>query len=155
MANNLREGVYMRGERLWITYTVRGHRYREALDTRSWKKAAQFRIDRIAEVKRGERTAAGDKLTVNDLLDLVVTDYRVNNCRSLEGTIGQLEAVPTALGTRRASDVTTEAIKRVQARWLEAGASPATVNRRCDKLRRGFRLAQQAGCCISCPTCPD
>ena len=104
------------------------------LDTTSPKKA--LRVDRIAEIKRGERTAAGDKLTVSDLLDLVVTDYEVNNCRSLEGTIGQLEAVRVALGTRRASDVATEAIKRMQARWLEAEISPATVNRRCDKLRR-------------------
>jgi hypothetical protein len=145
MASKKREGVYVRGERLWIRYTIRGHKYREPVETTSRKKAADLRVDRIAEIKRGERTASGDKLTVSDLLDLVVTDYQVNSCRSLEGTRGQLEAVRTALGTRRAPDVTTEAIKRMQARWLEAGASPATVNRRCDKLRRGFRLAQQAG----------
>jgi hypothetical protein len=143
--SKLPEGVYLRGERLWIRYTVGGHKYREPVETTSPKKAAQLRVDRITEVKRGERTAAGDRLTVSDLLDLVVTDYHVNACRSLEGTRGQLEAVRTALGTRRAPEVTTEAIKRTQARWLEAGASPATVNRRCDKLRRGFRLAQQAG----------
>jgi integrase len=95
------------------------------LDTTSPKKAAQLRIDRIAEIKRGERTAAGDKLTVSDLLDLVVTDYRVNNCRSLEGTIGQLEAVRVALGTRRASDVATEAIKRMQASPMARGGDIA------------------------------
>jgi integrase len=140
----LPEGVYRRGTRLWIRYTVGGHKYREAVTTTSPKKAAQRRIDRIAEVRRGEHTPDGQKFTVGDILDLVVTDYKVNDYRSLTGTRSQLEAVRTALGTWRAQDVTTAAIQRMQAAWLAAGTSAATVNRRCDKLRRGFRLAQVA-----------
>src|SRR5262245_37493560 len=139
----LPEGVFRRGARLWIRYTVAGHKYREAVGTTSPKKAAQLRIDRIATVRRGEHTPDGQKLTVGDLLDLVVTDYTVNGYRSLQGTRSQLDAVCTALGKNRAQDVTTAAIKRVQEAWLAAGKSAATVNRRCDKLRRAFRLAQQ------------
>ena len=137
----LPEGVYRRGRKLWIRYRVRLHEYREPVETTSPRKAAHRRMDRIAEVKRGERTAAGDKLTVSDLLDLVIADYRVNGRRSLAGTRGQLEALRTALGRQRASDITTATIMHVQDAWLAAGVSAATVNRRCDKLRRGFRLA--------------
>jgi len=36
-------------------------------------------------VKRGEHTPDGQKLTVGELLDLVVTDYTVNGYRSLTG----------------------------------------------------------------------
>jgi integrase len=139
----LPEGVYRRGPHLWIRYTVRDHKYREPAETRSPKKAAQRRIDRIAEVKRGERTPMTDSLTVSVLLDLVVTDYAVNARRSAESGQAQLEAVRTAFAGWHAADVTTDAIQRVQATWLAAGTSAATVNRRCDKLRRGFRLAQQ------------
>jgi integrase len=139
----LPEGVYRRGGKLWIRFTAAGHKYREPVTTTSPKKAAQRRIDRIAEVKRGESTPEGRTLTVGALLDLVVTDYTVNGYRSATGTRSQLEAVRAVLGTVRAEDVTTAAIQRMQAAWLAAGASAATVNRRCDKLRRGFRLAQQ------------
>jgi integrase len=50
--------------------------------------------------------------------------------------------VRTELGKMRAQDVTTGAIQHMQAGWLTAGVSTATVNRRCDELRRAFRLAQ-------------
>jgi len=139
----LPEGVYRRGRRLWIRYTLRGHQYREPVNTTSPKKAAQLRVDRMAEVKRGERTAASDKLTVSDLLDLVVADYTTNEYRSLPGARGQIEAVRRALGTRRAGDVTEELIKHVQVQWREAGASNATINRRGNFLRRAFRLAKK------------
>jgi integrase len=140
----LADGVYRRGRRLWIRYSVAGHEYREPVDTASVKRAQALRGDRIAAVKRGERSPAGDRLTVSDLLDLVVTDHAVNGRRSLAQSRGQLEAVRRALGTVRARDVTTDQIQRVQRAWQAAGAANATINRRGNFLRRGYRLAYQA-----------
>jgi hypothetical protein len=143
-------GVYWRHRTLWIAYYVTGPdgrrvKHREPTDATSPREAGQLRATRIAEHAKGERTVESRTLTVAAVLAAVLTDYELNHRRSLDTARGRAKAIAAALGPdTRAVDVTTDRVQGMQRDWLRAGITPATVNRRCNLLRRGLRLLLRA-----------
>lgn len=136
------EGVYARGKTLWIRYSVHGKDIRDptGLGLTKGNEAAKLRAERLTEHGHGLRTVGTDKLTVNDLLDALRTNYEVNGF-GLETLDGHLKALRPAFGRTRASDLTTDHVEVWQVKWLKAGFTEATVNRRCNALRRAFKIA--------------
>lgn len=107
---------------------------------------------RLADAARGRVTdPRARKLTVTDLLTLVEDDYQVNGRRSAR----RLRAFGTHLGghfqRQPAIGLTAADIKRHIAVRQKAGAANATINRELAALRRGFRLALDAGFLPSIP----
>jgi integrase len=150
---NLPEGVYLRrGSRLWIRYAVRGRKYREPVETTDPREAARLRRRRIEQHERGERTRHSETLRVADVLQAVLRDYELNDRRSIATARSYLAALAAArlgdgrglLGQRLAIEVTTDDVEALQLRWQRAGLTNATINRRCNLLRRGFRLMVRA-----------
>jgi len=140
----LPEGVYRRGERLWIRYTIRRHKYREPVETLDAREAARIRRQRIEAHERGERTRDSGTLRVADLLDAVLRDYAVNGRRSVRTAAVHVKALTAAIGRRLASEITTDDVESLHLRWQRAGLTNATINRRGNILRRGFRLMVRA-----------
>ena len=152
----LPEGVYYRGRALWIRYSVNGEELREPVDEaldekgvpRTPREASRLRGERLAEHERGERTAYTRTLRVEDVVEAVLTNYRVNGYSALDTAAGHAKAIRAALGGTLgrllAIDVTTDVVERVQQTWQRAGLTNAAINRRCNTLRRGFRLMVRA-----------
>src|SRR5262249_48260834 len=64
-----------------------------------------------------------------------------NGRRSLATAKGHAKAIETALGlTTKAADLTTTTVQGMQARWQREKVTNATINRRCNILRKGLRL---------------
>jgi integrase len=143
-ARELPEGVYYRGRVLWIRYSFNGVEQREPTDARTPRAAARLRAERLGEHARGERTSHTRTLRVSDLLDAVLTDYEVNGYSSLRSARGHSDAIRKSIGRLLAVEVTTDMVERDQRRWQGEGVTNATVNRRCNILRRGFRLMVRA-----------
>jgi hypothetical protein len=143
-------GVYWRHQTLWIAYYVTGpdgrrQKHREPTEAKSPREAGQLRAAHMTEHARGERTIEARKLTVDDVVAAVLTDYETNGRSSLDTAKGRAKAIVAALGaTTLATDVTTDAVQRMQRDWLRARVTAATVNRRCNLLRRGLRLLLRA-----------
>jgi hypothetical protein len=153
MRSQFPEGVYLRrGTRLWIRYTVRGRKYREPAETNDPREAAQLRRRRIEQYERGERTRDSGTLRVAAVLAAVLRDYEINGRRSLDTARSRVAALAAArlgdggppLGERLAVELTTDHVEALQVRWQRAGLTNATINRRCNLLRRGFRLMVRA-----------
>src|SRR5437867_2184635 len=136
-------GVYRRHQTWWISYYVTGPdgrrvQHREPTEATSPREAANLRATRMTEHARGERTVESRKLTLADVMAAIVTDYEVNGRRSLATARGHEKAITGALGKVLATEITTERVQRIQRDWQRARASNATINRRCNLLRRGL-----------------
>jgi hypothetical protein len=74
----------------------------------------------------------------------LLVDYEVNGRASLRTLRSHLKVLRPAVAHLRAIDVTTDVVQSWQRRWQEKGTSNPTINRRCNMLRRAFRLGQRA-----------
>ena len=83
------------------------------------------------------------------LLDGVLVDYEVNQRGSLDTARARLRILREAIGTRAAVTFTTEDVQRLQVEWQRAGLTAGTINRRCNLLRKAFRLGQQIAILIN------
>lgn len=90
---------------------------------------------RLAQLKHAQR------LTIDDLISLVLADYRRNRRKTLKEAERMAAFWRREAGAKRADEVTGAWLMKLADAWLKAGLATATVNRRMDKLRKGFRLA--------------
>jgi integrase len=144
-------GLYWRGASLWIRYRVGGKEQREPVPNDdkgrqlSPRAAAQLRAERITQLGRGEVVADSRRLTIGKLLDVVLLDYEMNQRGSIKTAESRLRILRDAVGPRTAVNFSTEDVQHLQARWLREGLTPATINRRCNLLRKAFRLSWRSG----------
>src|SRR5207249_8229303 len=145
-------GLYRRGGALWMRYRVGGGRQQREpvpMDANgkplSPRAAARLLSERITQLERGEVVADSRRLTVGALLDTVLLDYEVNERGSLDTARPRLRILRDAVGTRAAVTFTTEDVQRLQIAWQRAGLTAGTINRRCNFLRKAFRLAWRSG----------
>jgi integrase len=88
---------------------------------------------------------AAERLTVDELGDLVLTNYRLNGKRSLGDVARHVAQLTATFGGERAVDLTADRIAAYAERRLEEGYARASVNRELAVVRRMFALAIQAG----------
>lgn len=86
-------------------------------------------------------TAASTRFTFDDAVKDVIADYTVNGKKSLKGVERKirLHLLPVC-GGRRLSAISVTDLRSFSAKCLEAGATPAEVNRELAIIRRAFRL---------------
>jgi integrase len=131
--------------KLWIHYPKPGGgTEREPAHTTSLVTARKLRAKRLAEAGCGEPGRSAEQVTITTLLDALLVNYETNKRRSLPALRAFLGVLRPALGHLRAVACTTDRIERLQRAWQQAGASNATINRRCSALRRAFVLAVRA-----------
>ena len=82
-----------------------------------------------------------DRVVINQLLDLVVEDYRDNKRTSTDDTQKRIDKhLRPFFGSKRATEIGTRLLKEYR-RYREAtGDAEATINKELTWLRRGFKL---------------
>src|SRR5579871_3144361 len=96
-------------------------------------------------------TPEQEKLTFDDLAELLRTDYRLNGRRSLGHVERHIRRLGEAFACDRALSITPDRIAAYTAARLGRGVAPATVNRELAALRRMFSLAVKTGQILARP----
>jgi integrase len=130
----------------WISYSVRGHRVRESVNSTKETDANRLLKQRIAEAGSGKPVGAAiERTTLDDLLAMVAADYVANGRRSLERVKFAARHLRAFFGgDRKARDIASDLITAYQVHRLEEAAAPSTINCEVAMLRRGFRLGAKA-----------
>jgi integrase len=131
---------------VYARYSVRGRPKFVSTRTSSIPKARLYRADKVLKGARGELVVSG-RLTVAHLLDGLEARYRLDDAhtRTQKAHVAMVRA---ALGKVHPAELVTpthDLIEELQARWKREGVTNATINRRCNVLRRALRLAAKKG----------
>ena len=119
-----------------------------AARTKSQKKALKFLEAQI----RSSEYVREDRITFQDLIDLVISDYETRGLRSkYDLRVSRLPHLNDFFANRRAVDITPDVIRRYVSERRREGAAPSSINREIGVLRRGFRLAVQDGRLTTAP----
>src|SRR5262245_47410217 len=134
----------------YFRYSHRGEEHEESTKTPDLKAAKRFaknKLDEMAVDRKGKgayQPALAARVTAGELLDDLMTDYRLRGVKSLLQIQSHLTPIREAFGAWRAADVTGPTIDRYIEQCQAAGIAAATINRRLQILRQAFRLAYQA-----------
>jgi integrase len=137
------DGALIQRGRIWYArFYDRGREVRESLRTAD-PGLAEKRL--VALRRKRERGTYLDpsrrRVTVDELLDDLVTYLEVRGIAGLAKVRSTLKAVRDELGAHQAHTLDTASVEAAQREWLRQKKAPATVNRRCELLRQAFRLA--------------
>jgi integrase len=138
--------VYRRGSIWWIKYYHRGRCFRESSHSSNYEDAQRLLKRRQGEIVTGRFAGVGpERVTVGELLDDLLEDYRMRGRASLRMTEARLRKnLYPFFGELRAADFTSSHVRAYILRRQQEGAAAATINRELELLRRAFRLAYQA-----------
>jgi integrase len=137
--------TFRRGRIYWISFYHRGEEIRESSESESDSEARKLLKRRLAESQTGRFIFDEEKVTFEHLADGLITDYKLNNRRSLETAANNANHLRAFFGLDRAIDISIDRFTKYQLRRIEQGASVATINRETSTLRRMFSLAMKAG----------
>lgn len=99
----------------------------------------------MAETQTGRFIADEERVAFDNLVDGLITDYRLNERRSLKSAaLNNVRHLREFFGFDRALDITSDRLTKYQLRRREQGAAVATINRECATLRRMFSIAIEA-----------
>jgi integrase len=94
-----------------------------------------------AAAKGYEYTEDTDRVTVDQLLDLVIEDYQLNKRETTYDTEKRIDKhLRPYFGSKRATEIGTKLLKAYRVHRELTGCQPATINKELTFLRRGFRL---------------
>ena len=135
----------------WLDYYKNGRRMRESSGTTKKSVATAMLKDKEGRIARGEPVSLrANRVTFDELAEDFLNDYRVNGKKSLDKAERNVRRLLKYFGGMRASQITTEDIKRYitkrQAEPTRLGTPPenATLNRELAALKRIFNLARQS-----------
>jgi len=129
---------------LWITYRVNGKPRMESTKQTSLVVARQLLAQRQTAALTGTAMPLAS-LTITTLLDRVESYYVKNRLASLRTVRSHLDVLRRELGHLKVKDCTAPVIDAFQEAQQATGITNATVNKRCEVLRRAFNLAVRAG----------
>lgn len=134
------------GKVYWIRYYSGGRRLEENAHTSKWEEARDLLRTREAAVSNGVAiTPRSIKLSFEDAVADVLTDYRVNGKRSADWVDRRIRLHLTpAFKGRRLSTINTADLRTFVERRLADKASAAEINRELAIVRRAFRLAVES-----------
>jgi integrase len=136
--------IFQRGQIWFVQYYWRGERRRESSHSSDREKAEQLLHKRLGEIATGRYLGiAADQITVGDLIDLVIEDYKFRKLRSVSVVEWRAEAHLKSLRKLPAAKFTAAEVRRYVAHRRSERAGEATINRELAIIRRGFTLAKQ------------
>jgi len=133
--------LYKRGNVFWIKYYRNGKPYRES--TRGVKEADAKRLlkKREGEIAQGKIPGVYfDKIKFDELSKDFLTDYRINQKKSLVRAKKSVEHLKEVFEGLRVTDITTPRIKAYIDKRLNENAANATINRELSALKRMLNL---------------
>jgi integrase len=128
---------------LWIKFSERGIPRREnshSSDRRVAEKLLQRRLAEVTTVTYIPR----ENIRVDELIGDLLEEHKVNGRKSTSDVEARwrLHLLPF-FTRRRATDVTTDLVRRHISLRLQEGAENATINRELSLLKRAFNLARE------------
>jgi integrase len=138
--------VYLRGKTYWIAYYAPdGKQVCESTGQRDRAEARRRLNEKLGAVATGKYTGpAAERVTVRELAEGVVADYRLNGKRSLrELSIRVHKHLLPFLGEKKAHALTTADIREFITQRQGEGASNGSINRDLAALKRAFNLGIQ------------
>lgn len=134
----------LRGKIWWIRYYYRGKAVDESTESRDERDADKLLRKRLGQLELGARPAARSKLTIGDVIDLTLNEYRLLKRRGLQIEELRSKAVRVAIGHFPADRFSQSAIRDYIEQRRTAGRADSTINRELSLVRHGFTLALQA-----------
>jgi integrase len=133
--------MWRRGNVWWIKYYRNGKVYRESSGSTKEADAQKKLRQRLGEVATGNFIGPDvEKVTVAELADDVVIDYRVNEADTLDKAIRSANRIKEFFGKTKAHSVKGDSIKQFIAQRQSDGAANGTINRELAFLKRAFNL---------------
>lgn len=137
--------IYRRGRVYWIKYYRNGKPYAES--SHSVKQEAARRLLRMREGEISQGKLPGicfDRVRFDELVEDFLTDYRINNRRTVDKAELRCGHLLREFEGVRATEITTPRIKRYIQKRMDEGAANATINRELSALKRMFNLAARS-----------
>ena len=128
----------------WIAYSERGVKHRESSGSTDYSIAEKLLKRRLAEIETKVFVPKAS-VRVDELIADVLAEYKEKQRKS-DSSVEQrwrLHLKPF-FTKRRASDITTDMVRRYTKQRTDQGASPATCNRELAILKRAFNLAMES-----------
>ena len=142
--------VFRRDSIWWIAYFRRGREFRESSASTVKRDAVNLLKQRLTR----RSLAAEDKLMFEDLVELIVNDYKVNSRRSMDTTRYRIKHLHEFFSLSRVIDITVGRIRSYRVSRLEEGAAPSTINRELACLKRMLSLALEDDLISKAPKVP-
>src|SRR5262249_33673968 len=139
--------IYKRpGSRFFqIKFSRDGRVYRESTGTDKITEAKAILQERLGKLNQGTYSPDAKRVRVSELVDSVITDYRVNGRKSIESVERRWKRhLQSVFDHMLAAHVTSDDIERYKQKRLAEKASSATVNRELAVLKRAFHLGMRA-----------
>ncbi len=151
-------GVRQRGKTTYEIsyYDLNGKRQYETVEAASAEKAAAIRETRLGDLARGVVvTSRLNAVRFDELAADVVNDYLVNQHSSTDDIEARFRIhLNPVFGNRKASTITTAAIKGYIVHRQSQQAATGTINRELEAMRRAFNLAVRGKKLIVAPYVP-
>ncbi len=139
--------IYLKRGWCYLKYYVAGKPVYEAARTKNKAEARRLLQARLGQLAESRYVGpAADRVTFDDLAEMLVDDYRMNARKTLRWSVRRvhLHLAPT-FGGKKAHDITTVEIKAYIVKRQEEGAQNGTIVLELNALKRMFNLGLQAG----------
>ena len=134
--------IYRRGKIYWVKYYRNGKPYAES--SHSDKQGVAKRLLKLREGEISQGKLPGiyfDRIRFDELVEDFVTDYRINNKRTMAKAERSARYLLREFGGMRATAIITPKVKAYIQKRMDGGASNATINRELAALKKIFNLA--------------
>ena len=133
--------LYKRGNIWWIQYYRKGKPFKESSKSKKETEAKRLLKKREGEIAEGRLPGIYfDRVRFNELVDDFITDYKINQKKSISRAGRSVKRLETFFNNLRASEITTPKIKAYVKMRMDEGAANATINRELAALKRMLRL---------------
>jgi integrase len=144
--DGLKGSIYQRGGVWWVKYHQHGRVLRESTKSAKQGDAEKLLLKRNAAIEEGRTiNLRVNRCKVDALLEMVVTDYKVNRKKSLPETERRIRKhLKPFFGGRLAISIESDLIVKFIEKRQAAGAANGEINRELAVLRRGYTLGRKA-----------
>ena len=139
--------IYKRKNTYWIKYYRDGKPFYESSHSKKESDAKHLLKLREGDIARGVPvTPKANSVTLGELAEDVINDYRVNRRKSVADQKARFEKniLPFFGRKRRSASISTSSIRKYIVKRQKEGAANATINRELSALKRAFSLAAKA-----------
>lgn len=130
----------------WLSYYIDKRRIRENSHCENREDAIRLLQLRMGAAAKGEQVNPElTKITLDDLIEMVESDYIANGQRSINRVRKAAKHLRRILGgSTKARAITVNRVTSYKSQRSEEGAAPASINYELAILRRAFSLAAEA-----------
>jgi integrase len=133
--------IYKRGKTWWIKYYNNGKPVYESSKSEKRMIARTLLNQRLGDISQGKPPGTHyDRVTFSDLAEDYLSDYRINQKKTLLKAEQCLKHLGTVFGNLRATNITTSKVNRYVEKRISEGATNGTVNRELAALKRMFNI---------------